>query len=73
MKFKINEYKDIKSKTDQMSIEQLLLTVCCPSVNIENQSPKFDTDLIFFHKTTKEHAKNQIKKISSQPKASKLY
>lgn len=57
MKFILREYEDIRQKTENMSVRQLLKAVACPQTLADNIEFDKDFAAVFLHSTTKEKAK----------------
>ncbi len=49
MKFRIKDYEDIRKNVDNMSVRQLIDTVCFPHVILRENSEPYHTEAVLFH------------------------
>ncbi len=64
MKYTLKEYPDLQKKVDAMTIDELLLSVICPNINVGINTPPRNTTSVFVHPTEKKMAISVAKEIN---------
>ncbi len=64
MKYLLKNYPDLKEKVGKMDIDELLLSVICPNINVGKDAPPRNTTSVFVHPTTTKEAVNVAHEIN---------